>query len=278
MLLSKALSAVKDQLAAEDAANKAIGLDPISPTAQSNLIDIQFSGGKEESALMSARAYVSAHPGPTADLILAETLRRAKRTNEATALLEKRLATKPDAVIASALAQFAKDSGDSKKAVAILANWLAKSPNDTMIRLQYGDVLLSTGDEEGARKQYEVLLKQAPENPLILNNLAWTLQKDDPVRALSLASLAAKISPGSSYIADTLGWLKMQGRDSQGALLLFQRAHARDPNNPTMAYHLVLALDATGKRADAKALLLSTLAKNSKFDGAEDAKRLLARW
>jgi thioredoxin-like negative regulator of GroEL len=70
----------------------------------------------------------------------------------------------------------------------------------------------------------------------------------------------------------------MQGRDSQGALLLFQRAHARDPNNPTMAYHLVLALDATGKRADAKALLLSTLAKNSKFDGAEDAKRLLARW
>jgi Flp pilus assembly protein TadD len=209
---------------------------------------------------------------------MAETLNRAKRTNEAVAVLEKSLAARPDSQVASELAQIARATGDSKKATTILANWLVKKPDDVAIRNQLAEVLLSSGDEAGARREYETLLKQTPENPLVLNNLGWTLQKDDPARAISLVSLAAKISPGSSNIADTLGWLKMRNGDSKGALPLFQHAHSVSPGNPSIAYHLALALDATGKRADAKALLQSTLAKNAKFDGVEDAKRLLARW
>jgi tetratricopeptide (TPR) repeat protein len=77
---------------------------------------------------------------------------------------------------------------------------------------------------------------------------------------------------------DTLGWLKLQRKDNQGALPLFERAHDLDPNGAAIAYHLALALDGTGKRTEAKTLLQATLAKSPKFLGAENAKEVLARW
>jgi putative PEP-CTERM system TPR-repeat lipoprotein len=276
--LAKAFSVAKDQLAAEDAAKRAIELDPDSQLTHSTLIEIQISGGKVENALASARAYASATPGPTSDLVLADTLLRAKRVNEAQAVLEKSFGSRPDYRVASRLSQIAMNSGDSKRAVSILANWLTKNPSDYSIRSQYASALLTAGDQAGARREFEVLLKQKPEDPIVLNNLGWILQKDDPARALSLVSLAMKIAPRSADIVDTLGWLKLQRRDNQGALPLLQRAHDLDPNGAAIAYHLALALDGTGKRTEAKTLLQSTLAKNPKFLGAENAKEVLARW
>ncbi|HXJ01418.1 MAG TPA: XrtA/PEP-CTERM system TPR-repeat protein PrsT [Micropepsaceae bacterium] len=278
VLLSRALNATKDQVGAEDAAKKAVELNPMATSTRLNLIELQFEAGKDENALATARAFAAAYPGPATDLVVADTLVRAKRVNEAIAFLEKSVAAKPDSRTVSRLSQVVMNSGNVKKAGTILSDWLAKNPNDTFIHVQYGGFLMSTGDDAGARREYELVLKQTPENPLILNNLGWLIQKDDPARAMTLVSLAAKMSPRSSSISDTLGWLKLQRRDNQGALPLFQRAHAMDPNSGPIAYHLALALDANGKRADAKTLLQSTLAKNPKFDGAEDAKRILARW
>ena len=51
-----------------------------------------------------------------------------------------------------------------------------------------------------------------------------------------------------------------------------------DAQNPEIGYHLAVALDANGKRGEAKALLMSVLQANPKFDGVEDAKQLVARW
>ena len=106
-----------------------------------------------------------------------------------------------------------------------------------------------------------------------MNNLGWLIQKDDPNRALTMVALANKISPESAYIADTLGWLKYQRKDHEGALPLLQRAHDIDTASAPISYHLALALDATGKRAEAKSLLKATLEK-SKFDGSDDAARV----
>jgi len=41
---------------------------------------------------------------------------------------------------------------------------------------------------------------------------------------------------------------------------------------------LALVLDATGKRAEAKSLLQATLERNPKFDGSDDARRVLTNW
>jgi Tfp pilus assembly protein PilF len=160
----------------------------------------------------------------------------------------------------------------------VLANWIAGNPGDYDIRRTYAALISETGDVATARKQYEVLLKQQPYDPVALNNFSVLLQKEDPARALSLVSLAAKIAPRSPDIADTLGWLKYQLRDPQGALHFLQRAHDLNADNASISYHLAVVLDASGQRAEAKSLLQATLAKNPKFDGADEAKQVLARW
>jgi len=87
-----------------------------------------------------------------------------------------------------------------------------------------------------------------------------------------------KIAPQSAEVADTLGWMKYQRRDHQEALYLLQRAHGLDGDSASISYHLARVLDATGNRTEAKALLRVALANNQKFDGADEAAQLLARW
>jgi putative PEP-CTERM system TPR-repeat lipoprotein len=277
-LLASALYTTKDQTGAEDAARRAIELAPTSSQLRQVLIDIQIGGGKAENALATARAYANTSPGVEADLLLSETLFRLKRADEAQAVLDKSLVSKPDVRVVTRLSQMAMDAGNTKKAVSTLANWVAKNPNDFDTRKAYATTMMSANDLSGARKEYEALLKLHPEDAVVLNNLGWLVQKDDPNRALSLVSLASKIAPRSAEIADTLGWLKYQRQDHQGALPELQRAHDIDANNAPISYHLALALDANGKRAEAKSLLQTTLEKNAKFDGADDARKVLARW
>src|SRR6185436_3499212 len=132
------------------------------------------------------------------------------------------------------------------------SDWLVKNPNDPEVRRQRGTLLLSLGDRAGARRELEAALKLRAEDPVTLNNLGGLRQEEDPNRSLSLVTQAANVAPRSPEIVDTLGWLKFQRRDHAGALPLLQRAHNLDSNNSEIAYHLALALDATGKRAEAK--------------------------
>jgi putative PEP-CTERM system TPR-repeat lipoprotein len=277
VLLAKALNSVRDNLAAEDAAKKAVQLAPNSSDVRLILIELQVAQGKTDNALATARDFRSAFPGPQAELLYADALIRLKRSREAAVILENALVSMPDRRLLTRLSEIAWTSGDQRKAVGVLASWLAKHPNDFEVRLRYASYLLMT-DPGGARKEFEALLKQRPENLTILNNLSWIIHKDDPARSLSLISLAAKISPRSASIVDTLGWIKLENGDRQGAAAALQQAHNIDARNPAISYHLALALEATGKRAAAKALLQSTLASNKDFDGIENARQLVARW
>ena len=278
LLLARAQLAMKDFAGAEQSVSKAADLVPASLQVRSTLIDVQIAAGKNDAAVATAQALQKVNPGVDTDILLSNTLFRVKRTRDAEALLEKSMASKPDARFVLGMARMEAGSGDTKKANALMTGWLSKHPDDYAIRSARANLLISTGDEAGARREYEDLLKRNPDDPMALNNLGWLLQKENIVRALDLLARAERIAPRSPEIVDTYGWLKFQHRDVQGALPLIQRAHDLSPNDGAIAYHLVLALDAAGKRSEAKTLLQSVLAKNQKFDGVEDAKKLLARW
>ena len=278
IMLANALFATKDSAGAEAAAKKAIEFDPANAGFRAILIAFQTTENKPDAALATAHEYASAHPGTDADLLIGQTLIRLNRIGEAYTTLAKAYAAKPNAAVAEAAALTASTIGDSKSALSILADWTHRNPKDYVRRRDYASLLLQTGDRPAAQKQFELLLKERPEDPIVLDGLSWILQKDDLVRALSLASLAAKIAPRSPEVMDTLGWIKLQRHDSMGALTLLKRAHDLKSDDPEIGYHLAVAMDATGKRADARALLKSVLAKNSKFDEVQTARQLLAHW
>ncbi|HIE33457.1 MAG TPA: tetratricopeptide repeat protein, partial [Thermodesulfobacteriaceae bacterium] len=103
-----------------------------------------------------------------------------------------------------------------------------------------GDLLFSQGLEREALKIYEKALSRSPEDPWLLNNLAWLLltAKDqtlrDPTRALNLAQKAASLET-SPEILDTLaeayrqaGKLETACQYARKALTLAQTLKGKD--------------------------------------------------
>jgi putative PEP-CTERM system TPR-repeat lipoprotein len=278
LLLGAALEATGNLPGAEAALKKAIDLTPASAQVRGVHVGFLASHDRANDALAAARDYVRTNPGPAADLLLANTFVRLRRLTEAEATLTKRLATTPSASTAVQLGRVIAASGNKNKAIGQYAAWIAKNPNDTAVRQEYATLLLGAGKTADARREYETVLKQLPDDPVSLNNLAWIIQKDQPARALELAAKSVRILPRSAEMIDTLGWMKIQGSDQAGGLALLQQAYDLAKNNPQIGYHLAIALDKTGKRQEAKTLLQSVLTNSPNFDGAAEAKQMVARW
>ena len=94
-----------------------------------------------------------------------------------------------------------------------------------------------------------------PDNVLALNNLAWLLQDTAPDEALGYAEHANMLAPGVPSIMDTLGWLLLKHEKAGQAAVFLEEASRKAPENPQYRYHLALALDRLGRRAEAKPML-----------------------
>src|SRR5262249_37930570 len=151
---------------------------------------------------LSARDFQTSHPGLEADVMLAETLQRARHTDEAVAVLSKSLSDRPNRIILMQLVRMALESNDRKRAGDLMSKWLANRPTDAAVRMEYAAFLLRQDDAARATAQYQIVLKQNPNNIDALNNLGWLIQRTDPKRALSLLTRAWQLSPNSANVAD----------------------------------------------------------------------------
>jgi len=126
--------------------------------------------------------------------------------------------------------------GNSKKAISVAVELARKKSKRFRYPREYANLLMGTGDLINARKEYEVLYRDFPEDPITLNNLGWLVQKDSPDRAFSLVSLAEKnltaIFANRRY--PRLDEVSAAGH--QGDLPLLQRAHNLDPNSAVISY------------------------------------------
>ncbi len=91
----------------------------------------------------------------------------------------------------------------------IIFSELEKSPNDPNLYQTLGDIYYSAKNYSGVKEAYEKALTYNPDNPHVLNNLAWLYAtSDDPSyrnskRALLLAKKAEKLLK-APHILDTL--------------------------------------------------------------------------
>lgn len=164
---------------------------------------------------------------------------------------------------------------DKALALKSIDDYLARNPNDKLARKQQALLLLGFGELSRAKTLYEQLVRDDPKDALALNNLAWLVVQEDPRRALGLAQNAVKADPALANYLDTLGTMQLNRSDFQGAVVSLQRAHELSPDNADFAYHLALALEASGATAQSQALL-QVLVKRGGFGDLEAAKNLLA--
>jgi putative PEP-CTERM system TPR-repeat lipoprotein len=278
LLLAQALFANGDRAGALSTLDAAAEISPQSPAVAGAQIGLQFEFGNIDTAVSKAQAFQASYPGTNADLLLADTLARAKRPDQASDVLSKSLAAKPEVAVLSRLVQLKLAANDKPAAKTLLSQWIARNPNDLPVRHSAALILLGDGDLPGARVQYEAILKQNANDALAMNNLGGLIQASDPGRASVLLTKAVQVAPNSPDANDSLGWLKVQQKDAAGGLVYLRRAHDLGPQDAGITYHLIVALDANAKRNDARLLLKSLLASGAKFQERADAVRLASAW
>ncbi len=118
------------------------------------------------------------------------------------------------------------------------------------------------------------MLQQRPNDPVALNNLAWALQEQGRPEALTFARRAYLLAPNPD-VADTFGWiLATNGRAAEALPLLRDAAKAR-PQDPSIQYHLALALNGTGNKDEAVQVLDGLVSRPEAFGDKAKAQALL---
>jgi len=114
----------------------------------------------------------------------------------------------PRMLMAAAATLAASDSTKLKKEGLKLFEHLATlSPTSVDARQGLASCLYQTGNVERAKKVYQELLKQYPNDIRILNDFAWILQEQDHQydAALELANKGLSLSPKDLHLLDTRG-------------------------------------------------------------------------
>ncbi|WP_426116238.1 XrtA/PEP-CTERM system TPR-repeat protein PrsT [Massilia sp. PWRC2] len=266
---------LKNEAAAAEDVKKALTFEPNNERAQLAQIEMAMAGNKPELALTLARTMQKSSPKlPLGYAIEGEILMRQKKFDGATHAFEQAhgLANNSGSLIKTANALQA--AGKNKDAEAKLQSWLASHANDPAVTMYLGELLMLRKDYKGASTRFEALLKTAPNDALVLNNLAWAYQQQKDPRALATAEAAVKAAPESGAVVDTLGWMLVEQDNVARALPLLQKAVTLSPNSPELGYHLAAALAKSGDKAGARKALDKVLASPTPFAQIEEARAL----
>jgi Flp pilus assembly protein TadD len=276
--LANALFLSGDRPGTIKALDAAVALAPKSQMVRAAQIKLQLAMGQAEQAVFSAQAFRSADPGWEADILAADALTETHHADQAMDILSRSFASKPTRQVLSRYGRLAIMQNQAKRADGALASWLQKNPGDMGARLEFAEFYMRQNDMPRATAQYDAVLKRQPSNLLAMNNLGSLLQTSNPVRASELLTKAAQLAPKSPDINDSLGWLKLQQKDAADGLSYLRRAHDLRPGDPTITYHLIVALDANAKRNDARVVLKSLLASGKAFPDRQSALKLSSQW
>jgi putative PEP-CTERM system TPR-repeat lipoprotein len=254
---------------------KATALKPDFLPAQLALAELSLRKNRPDDALAIARTLQKQPRAVEPGLLLeADILQVQKKFEPALALYEKVQATRPTSQVAMTIYRLQKITGKEQKANQGLAQWLKDHPNDIEALMYASQESLQSKQYVPAVAQLQAVLKLKPDNPVVLNNLAWTYQQMKDPKALETAEHAYRIAGDNPAVMDTLGSILLEKGDSKRALDLLQKASQAVPNNMDMQLHLGQAQAKSGDKAGARKTLEKVAAAGN-GDGATKARDLL---
>lgn len=215
--------------------------------------NLEKQSARHDAALEIARRIQQQHPHAVAGPALEGDVELArKRYPAALQAYERAHALAPSA--ATLIGQYQALAGSERvdEGMKRLGDWLTRHPADRRARFFLAEQLMAHQRYQPAAEQYLVLNEQAPEDVVVLNNLASALSELKDPRAQTFAEQALKRAPGNPAVMDTAGWiLVQQGQVGQGTRLL-QQAHAKAPEAGDIHYRYAAALALGGDKARAR--------------------------
>ena len=112
------------------------------------------------------------------------------------------------------------------------------------------NALINAQQLSQSRAEYEKLLPS--NNAAVLNNLAWIYTQQGDPEAVAMARQANEAEQNNPDIQDTLGWALIMNNQNEEGITYLQASLQQRPDNPTVQYHLGVALERTGDRDAAR--------------------------
>lgn len=148
-----------------------------------------------------------------------------------------------------------QSEGEARIDLAALEGWVRDYPGDAAMRAILANASLGAGRFEDARQHFETLIQVFPDQPVLLNNLAWVYNELDDPRAADTAARANELMPDNANILDTLGWIQVNIGRPVEAIAPLERAYVLSGELPVIGYHLAYAQHASGDTNAARILV-----------------------
>jgi tetratricopeptide (TPR) repeat protein len=167
-----------------------------------------------------------------------------------------------------AYAQFLSAQGRAQESDAKLAEARQKLPDTPLVHKALGEVALSAGRTDDAKREFEAALQRDPQDLAAMFNLAVTLRRiarfDDAQAMFDKVAAADKNYPG---LALERGVLFEASGQAQRALEMYQEALSKAPDDPDLMLRVGSAEVAAGHAAQAEEILRKVL--QARPNGAE---------
>jgi tetratricopeptide (TPR) repeat protein len=139
----------------------------------------------------------------------------------------------------AALIQAYLANGQEEKALALVDELLAKSPDDLQVVFVAAAVKGATGDSAGAQAGYRAVLEKDPKLESVWTALLRQMVQDqDPTGAEAAVDEALKALPDSVNLQVIKAGFLEQRQDAEGAIAIYSALYDRDTSNQVLANNL----------------------------------------
>lgn len=152
-------------------------------------------------------------------------------------------------------------------------------PNKSNILYSRGISYERTNRWNSAEKDFKTSLNLNPEDPYVMNYLAysWLDREINIPKALKLLIRAVEIEPTDAYIRDSLGWAYYLAKNFEESITHLEKAVVMLPDDATLNDHLGDAYWMSDRMSEAKSQWKKVLNLDPDYKEKENIKKKLSR-
>ena len=268
--------AAKNKEAAMQSLRRALSIKADSIEAQRGIMMLDLDAGRTTEALNTARQIQKQRPKEAVGYVLEGDAHALKKAwQDAATVYRTGIKQSGATELAVKLHAVLMAGGGTGEADKFADGWIKDHAKDLQFRLYLAEAANARKDYTSASKHYRFLLEAQPNNPAMLNNLAWSSAQIKDPKAIEYAEKAYKLAPDQAAIVDTLGGLLVDSGDMARGLELLQKAVSLAPQAAEIRLNLAKALVKAGKKDEAKKELNELVKLGDKYPAQAEVDKLL---
>lgn len=276
LLLASAHMQAKQPEEAIKALRAALVLRPDLASAQRDIAAIYVGTGRAEQAIKEARTVQSENPKQPFGWALEGEIHIAQKNwTEAERVYRTALKKFDLPALAARVHAVMEAGGKAKEADALADQWVAAHPKDAFLLNYLAEHDLLRRQYERAAQRYQAALKRSPDNPMILNNLAWVSNELKQPNAVEYAERAHELAPDNPSVMDTLGGILVATGETDRGLELLGRAAELAPQSYNIRLNFAKALIKANRKEPARKELEALAKLDNRNPVQQEAAKLL---